>query len=393
VSVAFPAGAQSLLRTINERAVLELIDAEGPIARPEVSRLTGLSKPTVSVVLASRVARGVVEQVGHSHGRKGPAAVLYRVDPRCGWAVGVDLGHDTVRATIADVTGAVRAQTRGSRRRRHDALVAQVRDVVAELSAEVGVRTSDVTQVVVSVPAVVGQDGRTFSFAEALPRRGVGFADAISQALQSPVAFENDVNLAALAELNHGHGRDVDNFVFLSLGTGVGVGVVIDGRLHRGASGAAGEVGYLPGDLPIAEHVQPPLQRDLVEATLAAQGIENHARARGMDGDVTPRAIFDRARQGDSDARLVVEDTARRIAYILACVVPVLDPALVVLGGGIGLNDDLLIEPVTRHLRAWSPFRPPLMVSKVGERAVLEGAVAMARDLARETVFQAATSV
>lgn len=389
----YAAGPQSLLRSINARAVLELIDKEGSISRTEVSRLTGLSKPTVSLALAALIQSGAVHEVGHATGRKGPAAALYAMIPTSAWAIGVDLGHDRVRVSVADLKGKVRARREAAIRRDPEALVQQVAGLCATTAAEAGAVLGATTHVVIGLPAVVGSDGRHLSYAGGLPGAGAGLGEALAAALPAPVVLENDVNLAALSERTQGHGVGIDDFVLVSLGVGLGVGLVVGGRVIRGASGAAGEAGYLPGEKDTALHAKPPLQRDLVESAIGARYIVSRARALGLGDEVTPRSVFEQARQGDPRALEIVDGTARVIAYVIACIAPVVDPHLVILGGAIGSNPDLLLAPVKGYLEALTPFRPRLESSELGSEAVLLGATARAVDLARSWAFETLTPV
>lgn len=389
---SFPAGPQSLLRSLNARAVLELIHRGGQLARADISARTGLSKPTVSQALSTLLAAGVIVETGYAQGRKGPAATLYSVRPTRGLSVGVDIGHDRVHAAIVDLTGEIRARiTARTKRRRLPLLVHQVAAMVDELADRLGVTAAELVHVVVGVPAVVDPTGEALSLSDGLPQDGRGFPQAIRQRLCVPVTLENDINLAVLGERDQGHGRDVDSFVFVSIGTGIGVGIVLGGVLYRGFTGAAGEIGYLPGDDP-AVPPTPPRDRAMIEATLSGQSIADEARLRGMDPQLTSREIFDLARAGDAAAVGVVDVIARRIAYVVCCVTAVLDPELVVLGGGIGHNRDLLLEPVSRHVTAMTPFTPRIEASLAGTDAVLFGSVALASELARESVFSEAAS-
>ena len=389
----YSAGPQSLLRSINARAVLELIDKEGSISRTDVSRLTGLSKPTVSLALSALVESGAVHEVGHITGRKGPAAVLYAMIPTSAWAIGVDLGHDRIRVAVADLKSTVRTRREAAIRRDPEALVQQVAQVCADAAADVGTELGGATQIVIGLPAVVGSDGRHLSYAGGLPGAGAGLGEALASALDAPVILENDVNLAALSEHTQGHGVGVDDFVLVSLGVGLGVGLVVGGRVIRGSSGAAGEAGYLPGLHDTALHAKPPLQRDLVESSIGARYIVARARALGLGDEVTPRSVFEQARAGDARALEIVDGTARIIAYVIACVAPVVDPQLVILGGAIGSNPDLLLAPVKSYLETLTPFRPRLESSELGSEAVLLGATARAVDLARRWAFETLTPV
>ncbi len=306
------------------------------MSRAQISRDSGLSKPTVSHSLAALERARLVRPAGRSTGGKGPSAILYELNPRAGWVVGIDVGTSLLRAAIADLNG----------------------DVVAR------------------------RDER----AQAASARTLGLVEALQRELGTNIAFENDVNLATVGEQWRGLGKDVSNFVYLHVGTGVGMGLVLNGELYRGATGAAGEVGYMP--LAAADPHDPAnRRRGALETALGAKGIVQMARELGMPPPLTSKKLLAAARRGDEKAREVVGHVAERIALAVAAVVPVVDPELVILGGGIGRNGDLLLEPVERELRAISPFQPRLEVSALGEDAELTGAVALALQTAQDLLF------
>jgi predicted NBD/HSP70 family sugar kinase len=377
-----------LLRAINERSVLELIAQAGSASRAEVARRAGLSKPTVSQALHELERAGLVREAGRSTGRKGPSAALYELDPGSGFVLGVDVGRNWVRAALADITGRVvvrhdeRARSRSS-----GLLVAQVGRVAREVAGGAGLAVERLTQAVVGHPGVLDPSRGALAMAPNLPGWGrQGLVEAIRGELGVPTAFENDVNLAALGEQAHGAGVGVANFVFLWVGTGVGLGLVIDGELRRGAGGAAGEIGYLPIG-PGDPHDRRLRRRGLLEEWTAGAAITRAARRHGL-GATTSKAVFAAARRGDAAAAAAVAEEAARIALAIAAVAPVVDPELVILGGGVGWGGgDLLLEPVARELESLSPFRPRLALAALGETAVLDGAVSVALAAARDRVF------
>jgi predicted NBD/HSP70 family sugar kinase len=386
--MSFAAGQPSLLRAINERSVLELIRHAGASSRAQIARASGLSKPTVSLALSSLLQAGLVHEVGRATGGKGPSAVLYELNPGSGWVVGIDVGAHRLRAALADITGTIVARRdERARSRSSGALVTQIGEIAHRVAADAGLEWRQVTHTCVGNPGVLDPARGLLAHAPNLPGWGrQGLVGAISDELGSLVSFENDVNLAALGERSDGAGRGIENFVFLWVGTGVGMGIVIGGNLYRGAGGAAGEIGYMP--LGVGDPHDPGLRRrgQLEEAT-AASAVVGHARAMGMSPPLTPKAIFAAARRGDRDSRRVVEAEAVRIALAIAAVAPVLDPQLVILGGGIARNGDLLLEPIERELRSLSPFRPRIAVSQLGDEAVLRGAVATALAAAPDQLF------
>jgi len=230
------------------------------------------------------------------------------------------------------------------------------------------------------------RDGRLVAAVEAIAGYvGVSPKKSFEQALGLPVVVENDGNCVALAEGWTGAAAGIPHYLALTLGTGIGGGIVIDGRLYRGSSGAAGEIGYMPvgaGD----PHDRAVRRRGMLEETAGAAAVSRIARERNVRPP-TPARVFAAARRGDAAAIGVVDEEARRIALAIAAVLPVLDPELVILGGGIGGNGDLLLAPVEREVAQLSPFRPRIAVGELGDEAVLHGAVATALRAAQEQLF------
>jgi predicted NBD/HSP70 family sugar kinase len=373
---------------MNERTVLEVVRHRGPLSRAQVARDTGLSKPTVSLALSSLLGAGLVREVGRTQGAKGPSAVLYELDPTAGWVVGIDVGRRWVRAAIADISGGIVAR-RDERARARSArtLIDQIGGIAHALAAEAGVQWSDVAHATIGSPGVFDPARGLVEMAPNLPGWGRhGIVEAVRAELGTNVTFENDVNLAALGERALGPGRDVENFIYFWVGTGVGIGIVLEGRLYRGARGAAGEIGYLPIG-PGDPHDRTTRRRGAFEEAAAAAGIVRGARQLGMGGPLSAESVFAAARRGDPIAVRAVELEARLIASAVATIAPVLDPELVILGGGVGRSGDLLVAPIERELRSMSPFRPRIRLAALGQDAVLHGAVATALETGRHRVF------
>lgn len=368
--------------------MLEFVRRMGPVSRAQIARDSDLSKPTVSQALASLLEADLVREAGRASGKRGPAAVLYELNPRAGWVVGIDIGRAWVRAAIANLSGDIVAR-RDERTmvKSQRALISQIGAIAHGLAAEAHIRWRQVTFATIGSPGVFHPATGTVELAYALPGWGrTGLVESVQQELGTKIAFENDVNLAALGEQWRGLGKNVANFAYLHVGTGVGAGLVLNGQLFRGHAGAAGEVGYLP---LATEDPRDPVSRRLgaLDAAAGAAGVVATARELGMRGPLSAKRVFASARRGDPAAQRVVELEAGRIALAIAAIVPVIDPELVVLGGGIGSNGDLLLERVERDLASISPFRPRIDVSVLGEEASLHGAVATALQSAQTLLF------
>jgi predicted NBD/HSP70 family sugar kinase len=387
VEAQLTTGTPSLLRAINARTILELIRRSGPIARAQVARDSGLSKPTVSLGLAALLEAGLVREVGRTSGHRGPSALLYELNPEAGWVAGLDVGRRWVRAAIADIGGTVVARReQRARAASANALIGQLGELARGLAGDAGIAWDQVSHTTVGSPGVFEPSSGTVTLAPNLPGWGrQGLAEALRRELGERIGVENDVNLAAVGERWKGLGQGVRNFGVLSVGTGVGMGLVLGGELYRGSGGAAGEVGYLPlGGDPRDPGAR---RRGAFEQSTNAAGVVRRAREAGMAGPLTPAKVFAMARAGDPAASEVVDAEARHLALGLAAVVAVVDLELVILGGGIGRNADLLLAPVGRELRALSPLRPRLEVSVLGDDAVLHGAVATALAAAQDRLF------
>ncbi|MFL6104462.1 MAG: ROK family protein [Actinomycetes bacterium] len=384
-------GTPRLLRAINTRALLEALRRAGPSSRPQLARLAGLSKPTVSQALGDLETAGLVRLVGPASPSVGRTAMLYEVDPTAGYVVGIDIGRAWIRIAAADLSGEIVARRdERNRERSATALVRTVSAVAHDVVAAAGLTWDQVVHTVVGGPGVFDPESDRLLHAPNLPGWSrPGLMTSLREALPPSVALDNDANLAAVGERSYGSGRDARTFVYVSVGTGIGMGIIIDGSLYRGAHGAAGEVGYLPiGADPYDRQVR---RRGAFEESVNGAAVVRRATEAGMGGSLSAKKVFALAAKGDPLARGVVEDEARRLALGLAVVTAVVDLELVILGGGVGGNAELLLSPIERELRTLSPIRPRLAVSALGEDAVLQGAVATALAVAQSRLFDPAT--
>jgi predicted NBD/HSP70 family sugar kinase len=396
IAAAGSPGTPRLLRALNERALWDHLQRQGATSRAQLARDTGLSKPTVSQALANLERAGLVRVVGAASGGRGRQAVLYESDPTAGYVVGVDVGGSWVRCAVADLAGTiVGRQDVRNRARSAAALVETVAGVAHQVVRSASLTWSSVVHTLIGSPGVFDPRSGRMLLAPNLPGgwARTGLVERLGQALGTSVAVENDANLAVVGERTFGRGADVGTFAYLMVGTGVGMGVVVDGRLYRGARGVAGEIGFLPLGADDAPGAPSPAGREvsrrgLLEEAASADGVVRTAVALGMEEPLTAQHVFDAAREGDAVAARAVEVEGERLALLIAAVAAILDPELVVLGGGVGRNLDLLEEPLTRRLHQLVPFRPRVVPSALGTDAVLLGAIATGLDVARDLVFQ-----
>lgn len=291
---------------------------------------------------------------------------------------------------VADLRGdvlveeAIATDRRGGRH-----VVRQIERLCRRLADQVAPDAWDrVRAVAVGSPGVLDPVTGGMDLAFNIPTFGdIHLGDELSEALALPVLVENDVNMAALGEQWAGLAAGRANFVFVAVGTGLGMGLVVDGELRRGRRGAAGEIAYIPmGADPLdpATHVKGPLE----EAVAGAAIVRRHAQLASPGGPAltTVPDVFAAADRGDATAVRVVEGVALDLALGIAAVAAVLDPELVVLGGGIG-SQPLLAEHVCAALPRVTPLSPQVAISGLGHRASLVGAVAVGLRATQESLF------
>jgi predicted NBD/HSP70 family sugar kinase len=388
-------GTPRLLRALNERSLLGHLRRDGPASRAQLARASGLSKVTVSLTMANLERAGLVRVAGSTSPGRGRLAVLYEPDPTAGYVVGVDIGRAWVRCALADLSGAIVGRRDVPNRARSAAsLVETVSGAAHAVVAEAGLDWGHVVHTLIGSPGVFNPEGGRLQFASNLPGWGrTGLIEELRRELGPSLDLDNDANLAAIGEGAFGAGAGVGTFVFLTVGTGLGMGVVVNGRLHRGARGAAGEVAYLPVGADGQPGAPEPsalaaMRRGLFEEAASADGVVRTAAALGMTRARSAHAVFEAARRGDPAALRAVELEGERLALAVATVAAILDPELVVLGGGIGRNLDLLQGALVRRLHEVTPLRPAVVVSRLGDDVVLRGAIATALEVARALVYE-----
>jgi predicted NBD/HSP70 family sugar kinase len=375
------------MRTLNEQLLLERMRGNGPVSRSDLAAASGLSKPTVALALTSLERDALVRHAGRRVGGRGRSASLYEIRSDAGFVLGLDVGREFVRGAVTDLAGAVRA--RRSRPARASSGAARVRELAAladDLLQDAGVEGKEpLLQTVVGSPGIVEPDGHALQLAPNLPgwERPAVLRD-LRRLLGAETMIENDVDAAAVAEREHGHGRDASTFAFVSVGTGIGMGLVLEGKLHRGAHGAAGEIAFLPvADDELDQ--RDARRRGALESAASAAAVVRAAQRAGTRLR-SARSVFAAAAAGDERAQEVVAEQASIVARALASIVAVVDPELIVLGGGIGRAAGFA-EEVGAALARLSPVVPDVLPSALGENAVVDGCLAVGGDQLWERIL------
>jgi predicted NBD/HSP70 family sugar kinase len=378
------------LRSNNERLLLEQLRAAGPTSRAQLARDTGLSKPTVSHALAALEEHGLVRTAGKIAAERGRTALLYEPNPTAGYVLGIDIGRARLRAAVADLSGEILARADvPNQERTANGVADAAAQAAGQAMREAEIPASSVIHAAVGTPGVFDPEDGRVRYAVNLPGWGrAGLFARIRERLGGiEISVHNDANLAALGEYDLGAGRGSRLFVYVLIGTGLGVGIVANGELFTGAHGAAGEVGFLPVSFSAPNQSADAHVRGELEAAVSADAVVRTARERGLTGRLTAKRVFDEARKGHPAAIAAVHQEGERIAHVVAAISAVIDPDVVVLGGGVGHSADLMLDPVREVLDRTTPLRPVLAASELGDDAVLLGALTTALRVARPHVF------
>ena len=379
-----------MLRELNDRAALELLLTGGPMTRAQLGEHTGLSKVTASQLLARLEERGLVEVAGEQAGGRGPNAALYGVVPSAAYVAGLHVERGEVSAGIADATGHVLTEVSADPNGDGHP-VELVRGAVAAACASAGVSPDALRALVIGTPGVLDPHTGEPRLAVNLPAWHEGVLDALRSDLGRPVRIENDVNLAAMAERATGAAAGARDFVLVWIGIGIGLAIVLNGRLHRGVGGAAGEIGYLPvPGVPLPQDVSHPATgafQSLIGAQALLPLAAGYGFAEATAGAVV-RAAVAAAAAGDERGGAFLAELAGRVATGVAAICVVLDPGLVVLGGEVGLGGgDALAGRVAAEVGRISPARARIVPTTVTADPVLRGAILAAVDQARSELL------
>lgn len=395
-----PAGSPGLLRRLNSAAVLHAVREDGPASRAAIARATGLSKPTVNAAVELLLEQGYLTEDHELASPSGPGRRprLLRFASGLGHVLGIDIGANKVLVLAADLAGQVLAsERRKTGARKPTALLALVEDAAADALEAAGIPAGSLKAVGVGTPGVVDPvSGRVTLAPQLAGWEGIELGARLEPAFGCPVVVDNEVRLSLLAERWRGAAQEIDDAFFVQIGIGIGGGVLFGGEVYRGAGGAAGEIGYLP----LFDGEEP---RDGLGPFEHAAGGTAFARLarRAADGRTTalvelaggdPAAIdaetvFAAAAAGDAVASEVLDDLLDRLARGIAAAIVVLDPATVIVGGGISRAGERLRAPLEEKIHALVPVSPRVILSQLGDEAVALGGVRLALQTVEHALF------
>jgi predicted NBD/HSP70 family sugar kinase len=387
-TVGIPA-IPSLLREINERRVIAALRSNGALHAAEIARLIGLSKPTTAHILRDLIAYQLIREVEPGEGDSKRARFVYEAISDIKVSLAIDIGTRYIRAAIGDLNLVKRAEVSiAVSSLTLSGLTKVMHQAVEQGLKESGFKLKDVAAITVGTPGVVDQKSGIVSIAGTINALdGVNLAELIKKEFGIYPNVENDINLVTVGEQVAGHGTGVENFAVLSVGSGLGSGIVLNGKLHRGHRGAAGEIFYVPFGDPLDTHrtATNPSGDRIAEI---ARGLAKEFKKTTLSEPFSTIDILKAAKDGDLLGRAVIEQEAERIALYIAAISAVVDVELVVLSGGIGRQAEFFIAPIRKLVNQILPFPPRIEISKLGDSGILVGALQIATAQACDVVFQ-----
>ncbi len=378
----------SLIRELNERSVLDTLRAHGALHAAEIARHIGLSKPTTADILRSLTDSGLIEEYSPGEEDSKRARSVYEAISDVKISLGIDIGSRFIRAAVGDLNQQMRSEVSVpvTSLTLKD-LTFVMHKAVDTVLKDAGYKLKDVASIVVGTPGVIDQSTGVVSIAGTIGSLdGVNLVAHIENEFGIHPTLENDINLVTAAEQSAGHGQGIDNFAVLSVGSGLGSGLVLNGQLHRGHRGAAGEIFYVPFGDPRDTHrsATNPSGDRIAEITRA---LANKYTSSSLVEPYSTVDILNAAKSGDELGKAVVALEAERIALYIAAISAVTDVELVVLSGGIGRQATFFLEPIKKLVSEIVPFPPRIEVSVLGDTGILIGALNIATQQACDRVF------
>lgn len=379
-----------VMKSLNAIELVELVRRHGPISRADLAKISRLSKATVSDQMDALLSKGLVAEVGtgQSSVRGGKRPTLLEFNAGFGQILCVDVGREWVRFVSADLMGATLHSLRLLTRPQDgaDAVLRTVEQGICEL-VESESSPRQLRLISAAVPGIVDvRAGVVIETDNLFGWRQIEFARKLQARFDVPVHVDNDVNMAALAELKAGGGDSRTNFVLIRLSTGIGAGVVIGGALHHGAHWAAGEIGHMM--LKPEAAVGPPIPRGYLESVVGVDRVERRIGsivegANGFGEDSSWAALHAAVQYGRGPLSEIADELVFHLGAAVTNIAAVFDPEVIIL---LGEPFSVLIEPIREFAARWLPWPLEIRLSSLGEDASLQGALAAGLSRAYEQI-------
>jgi glucokinase-like ROK family protein len=395
------------VKNINKHAALDLIRfTPGGISRVKLASRMELTRAAVTAIVNDLLASGAICESNTDLATTGRPPIALEINPQRGFVVGVDMGATHLTILIANCAAHVIEElempfdiTRGP-----VACLDQADAVLREVTEKAGIRLKDLLAFGLGVPGPILAEAGTVIAPPIMPGWDrYPIRDSLEKRWGRPVSLNNDAELGAVGEWAYGAGRSARNLAYIKVGTGVGAGLLLDGHIYRGASGSAGEIGHLTvetngtvctcGNRGCLETVAsgPAIAHRAAEAIGA--GRQTQISPRDSRGGITAEDVAAAAVRGDLIAQKIIAEAGAHLGVAIAGLVNLINPNMVVVGGGVAQIGDLFLEPVRREVRRRSLPASARMVqittALLGRRSISMGAVVQAASIGLHQIADA----
>jgi len=387
------AASPESMKKSNQSLILNTIRTKGPISRAKLSRIVKLSPPTVSRIVDFFLQEGIVSEVGKEESIGGRKAVLLEFNSNIGYVIGVDIGEVKIRAALGDLKGNIVEETFASTfpHKGGDITLKQLITTLHTLFNRSKVKRSEVKMIGVSVPSPVDRTTGKVILASTIDGwRNLPLKDILQTEFEIPVLVENNVNMAAIGEKCYGTGGRNKNLIYVAVSTGIGTGIILEDKLYYGTRDLAGEISHMAieKDSWQKDYGFHGCLETLISGDAMVEEVKDYIKKgyRSIipelveEERISPDVIFTAASKGDKLAREAVTKISRYLGIAIANLVSVLDPEIVVLGGDIVLAGEFPLEIISGIVKRLAPALPEIVLSKLGNKASMYGAVAMVLD-------------
>lgn len=371
------------MRRMNRSIILELVRQNGPMARSEISRSLKLSMPTVMRIVDELISEDLIHPIGDTKGETGRPRQLLEYHKQGYAVIGVDLGGTKLYGALANIGGEILDEIyRPQHGSTGESSFKLLCEIIESLNQSPHKKDLPLLGIAVGAPGVTHVRTGIVEWAPSLNWRNFPLKQKLEARFGMPVFVENDVNLAVLGEQWFGTGKGVNNMVLLAIGTGLGAGLIVDGAIYRGHTESAGEVGYMVSSVAALGKSYEGF--GAMESIVSGTGVTDRAK-KALQGHIsdnklsnlTATEVFSAARVGEIWAKQVVDETVDHLSVTIANIICLLDPELIVLGGGVANSGDILIPAIRQRIQGVIPHLPRIEASILGTRATVMGAITM----------------
>ncbi|MFB5190744.1 ROK family transcriptional regulator [Alicyclobacillus fastidiosus] len=375
----------AFVRDVNRSSVLEFVRVNEPVSRAQIARELGLSRSATSEIVDQLLSEGLVEEVGvgESTPRGGRPSVQLRFIPDARYALGIDIGGTKTILVLSNLNGRVIAREKVATCGKSSDVLEHIRRAADNFIANSGIDRSRIVGMGVGAPGLTDYESGVVIAAPALHWVDVNVKQALQGLVQGPIFVDNDVNMAAVGEKWKGEGSRCRDVVLITIGTGIGAGVIINGSIHRGAHNYAGEIGYFAVD-PLTDETSTSDEFGPLDKLASGSGVASQARAllpvypnSILHGQkITSERVFAAAAKSDPLALAVVDAMAKYTAAAIANIVALLNPGVVIIGGGVAQSAALFMSQIRSRVQELVPIPVHIVCASLGEDAGALGAAA-----------------